>query len=97
MRKITKQEIMAIAKQLHFTLSESELDSLMADFEVYFQQLAVFDVIDTHDVEMMVYPFEKPIDRLRPDRGEHLLVRETLLKNAPKTKDNFVVVPKVVK
>ena len=97
MRKITKQEVMDIAKQLHFTFSETELESLLADFDVYFKQLAVFDAIDTQDVEPLVYPFETPVHHLRPDSGTHVLERDALLSNAPKTKDNFVIVPKVVK
>lgn len=97
MKSISKAEIMALAKQLHFSLSDAELASLEQDFEVYFKQLEVYDLIDTDDVSPMVYPFEAASDLLRDDQGQHILDKEAILSNAPQREGDFVVVPKVVK
>lgn len=97
MKSITKQEILHLASELQFTLNEEECERLVDDFEVYFKQVALFDAIDTSDVQAMAYPFEKPTSLLREDHGNHLLDKEAFLKLVPKRDDDFVIVPKVVK
>ncbi len=97
MKKFKKEEILSLANELQFSLSEHEIANIEKEFDVLMVQLSYMNEIDTSNVEPMVYPFESPIAYLRNDEVNHVLPVEEALKNAFKQQDNFVVVPKVVK
>jgi aspartyl-tRNA(Asn)/glutamyl-tRNA(Gln) amidotransferase subunit C len=94
---MNKEMILALAKELNFSLSEDEVNNIHVEFESLLQLLALLDTIDTEGVEPMVYPFETPLTSLREDEVTHELTQEEALRNASKVKDGLVVVPKVVK
>jgi aspartyl-tRNA(Asn)/glutamyl-tRNA(Gln) amidotransferase subunit C len=94
---MNKEMILALAKELNFTLSEDEVNNIHVEFESLLKLLSLLDTIDTEGVEEMVYPFETPLTMLREDEVTHELSQVDALMNASKTKDGFVVVPKVVK
>lgn len=96
MEKLSKSEILGLANELHFTLDDQEIYEVMDEFEVLMQQLAMIEALDTSNVTEMVYPLDSVVAIMREDNANHVLPVEAVLKNAPKTKDNFVVVPKVV-
>ncbi len=97
MKQFKKEEILSLANELQFSLSELEISNIEKEFEVLMAQLSLMNDIDTSNVEPMIYPFEAPIAYLRSDKVNHVLSIDEALKNAPKQQDNFVVVPKVVK
>jgi aspartyl-tRNA(Asn)/glutamyl-tRNA(Gln) amidotransferase subunit C len=94
---MNKEMILALAKELNFTLSEEEVNNIHIEFESLLKLLALLDTINTEGVEEMVYPFEAPLTMLREDEVMHELTQDEALRNASKTKDGYVVVPKVVK
>lgn len=96
MEKLSKKEILELANELHFTLDDQEIHEVMAEFDVLMEQLAMINALDTDNVQELVYPFDSVVSVMREDTANHVLPVEAVLKNAPKTKDNFVVVPKVV-
>lgn len=96
MEKLSKKEILELANELHFTLDDQEIHGVMAEFDVLMEQLAMINALDTDNVQELVYPFDSVVSVMREDTSNHVLPVEAVLKNAPKTKDNFVVVPKVV-
>jgi len=97
MKQFKKEEILSLANELQFSLSEHEIANIEKEFDVLMVQLSLMNEIDTSEVEPMVYPFDAPIAYFRNDEVNHVLSVEEALKNAPKQQDNFVVVPKVVK
>lgn len=97
MKQLNKQMVNMLAKECMFELSEQESDNIVAEFDVLIKQLDLLNKIDTSHVDIMVYPFEVPVSFMREDTGHHVLSQDEALKNAPKQKDGFVVIPKVVK
>ncbi|MBS3973134.1 MAG: Asp-tRNA(Asn)/Glu-tRNA(Gln) amidotransferase subunit GatC [Erysipelotrichia bacterium] len=94
---MNKEMILALAKELNFSLSDDEVNNIHLEFESLLQLLALLDTIDTEGVEEMVYPFEAPLTFLRDDEVTHELSQDEALRNASVVKDGYVVVPKVVK
>lgn len=97
MKQFKKEEILSLANELQFSLSEQEIANIEKEFDVLMVQLSLMNDIDTSNVEPMVHPFEAPIAYFRSDIVDHVIDVEDALINAPKQQDNFVVVPKVVK
>ncbi len=97
MKAFNKEDILVLANELQFTLNDNEIKNIEKEFEVLLVQLQLMNEIDTSDTKKMVYPFDAPIAYLRTDQSDHVLSVNDALKNAPKTKDGYVVVPKVVK
>ncbi len=96
MEHINKKQVLDLANELNFTLSDQEIDEIIDEFDILVEQIGLLDHIDTEHVEPMVYPFEAPIAYLREDVVDHVLSVKDALSNAPKKKDGFVIVPKVV-
>jgi aspartyl-tRNA(Asn)/glutamyl-tRNA(Gln) amidotransferase subunit C len=96
MEKLSKTEILGLANELHFTLNDQEIVEVMDEFDVLMQQLALLESQDTTNVEEFVYPLNSMVTIMREDIADHVLSVESVLRNAPKKKNNFVVVPKVV-
>lgn len=97
MDKISKEEIIGLATELQFTLSDQEISEVINEFDVLMQQLQLLEAIDTNDVKELVYPLDKIVSTMREDVVDHVLSVDKVLHNAPVKKDNFVIVPKVVK
>ena len=97
MDKLNKELVKSLALELMFDLSESEAENIVSEFDVLMQQLALLDQIDTTTTEVMPYPFEQPTSIMREDIGNHVLTQQEALRSAPKQKDGFVLIPKVVK
>ena len=93
---MSKIDFRLLARQLMFDLTAEELSSVENDFELLIQQLALLDAIDTEGVEEMVYPWEEETSFMREDIISDVLCVEAVLANAAKTKDDMIVVPKVV-
>lgn len=90
-------EIKKLALDLKFELSDEEASDIQNDFVLLEKKLALLDVINTDGVEEMIYPFDVETSYLREDEVSDVLSVEDALSNVSKTKQNHVVVPKVVK
>ena len=90
-------EIKKLALDLKFALSDDEARDIQNDFSILDKQLALFDKIDTTNVEEMIYPFDVETSFLREDTVGHYLSQDEALANVAKVKQGHVVVPKVVK
>ncbi len=90
-------EIKKLALDLKFALSDDEARDIQNDFSILDKKLALFDKIDTTNVEEMIYPFDVETSFLREDTVGHYLSQDEALANVAKVKQGHVVVPKVVK
>ncbi len=90
-------EIKKLALDIKFELSDEEASDIQNDFVLLEKKLALLDVINTDGVEEMIYPFDIETSYLREDEVSDVLSVEDALSNVSKTKQNHVVVPKVVK
>lgn len=78
-------------------MTEDELDTLNDEFKVLLAQMENLGKVEGVDsYEPMTFPFDVSIDAMREDVPEKPLSREEALKNAGRTKDGQIMLPKVV-
>lgn len=97
METLDKSLLKKLANQLMFDVSDEEITELQKEFDKLSEQMELLDKIDTDGVEEMVYPFEEPTTFLREDEVDSIISKEDALVNAKRVKDDYVLVPKVVK
>lgn len=97
MKKVTKEVLQEAANKLMFTLTDEELDTLLAEFDVISKQMELIGEIPGVDqVEPMTFPFECTVDYLREDVASTPIDRDEILKNAKDVVDGQIRLPKVV-
>ena len=97
MNKNDKAFFRKLANQLMFDMTDEEIENVQAEFVVLEKQLELLEAIDTEGVEEMIYPFEAPTSFMREDEVDHVLSVEDALKNASSVRQDFIVLPRVVK
>lgn len=93
---MNKEAVKKLAKSLMLSLNEDEVNLVEEEFKVFFDQVEELNKIDTKDVLLLNYPFEKPITSLREDNPGEVLSVEEVLSNTKHKRDNMVKIPKVV-
>lgn len=97
MIKISKETLKEAAEKLMFTMSESEYQILLEEFESIIKQMELISKIEgVDDATPMTFPFEVATDFLREDEPEAPLDRDAALKNAKDVVDGQIRLPKVV-
>lgn len=94
---MTEKDIQELAKDIRFRCNDEEIKDIIHSFELLERQLAFFEEIDTNEVEEMIFPLPTESSYLRDDEKIEVKSREEILKNAAKTFNGHVVVPKVVR
>lgn len=92
---ISREQIVQIAKLARLKLSEEEIAHYTGQLGSILEFVEQLAAVDTSGVEptCFVAPSHDP---LRDDTEKPSLPREALLENAPKTKNGFFAVPKVI-
>lgn len=88
----TLQEIAYLAR---LKIPESEMDSMLSDFNKimeYVEQVKEIDV--SHIQEMDLYPHHE--NAMREDKIGESLSRDDIAKLAPKFENGYIVVPRVI-
>lgn len=98
MKKVTKEILKDASKRLMLELSDKELDTLLKEFETIQKQMELIGEIEGVDEERpMTFPFNIDTSYLRDGEPINQLNKEEMFSNAPKIKDDQIVLPKVVK
>lgn len=93
--KITRDEVLRIAKLARLSLSDAEVQSMTGQLDQILGYVAALQALDTKGVEPtahvgeMATPFRE--DEIRPS-----LTQEEALKNAPKSAGGGFVVPRIL-
>lgn len=95
MEKFTKEEVNLLAKMLMIELTDEEAKALVED-KTMVQLTEFVEAIDTEGVDMMHLPFEEETNWLREDEVSHVVEKEKMLKNAPKTDGEFIEIVQVI-
>lgn len=93
---MNKDDLNKLAASLMFEISEDETNIIDKEFQLFLNQIKQINKIDTTDVKPLDYPFEQAIGELREDVAGEVLSVEDVLSNASETKNQMVVIPKVV-
>lgn len=93
--KIDKVLISKLEKLSRLELSEQERTGIQKDLNKILTMVEKLNELDTKDVKPLVHISEEE-NILRADEIKHQLPREEALKNAPKKKDGYFLVPKVI-
>lgn len=94
---MNKEMIEALAKSLHFSLSEGEIEDALMDFQWLETIQNEWKQLNTENVEPMFTCFEISDHELDQDLNEDTLLVQDVLKNARHTQDDSIQVPKVVR
>lgn len=96
METINKEMVKKLTQTLMIEMSDDEINESLDELSVLVNQINKLKLIDTTNIEPMVYPFETPTTYMRNDEETRVLSQQEILKNAPSTYQHYFKVPKVV-
>tara|TARA_Y100001968_G_scaffold333074_1_gene393966 strand:+ start:1603 stop:1908 length:306 start_codon:yes stop_codon:yes gene_type:complete len=94
--KISKQEVQKIAKLSKLKLSNEEIDLYSKQMNQIINYVSQLDSINTSNVS----PLSNVIDNknvIRDDNIQPSIDKSITLKNAPKSDEEFIYVPKIIR
>lgn len=94
---MNKIKLTKVAKTLMFEVDKTVLENLAIEYDILNKKIYQLKQIDVSNVKPLVYIDETPLEFLRKDDPEPGLSSEIVIKNAPLSQNNFVILPKVVK
>ena len=94
---VLKSELKEYAENLMFKMKEEEYDTLLSEFDTFLGWMEYINKIDgLSEVEPLYFPFDLGNVSLREDEPLESIDNIEAIKNAKVTKDNAVIVPRVV-
>lgn len=85
-----------LAKDVRLAVPDEDMPSLLQVYHTFLEQVACLEKIQTEGVEPLVFPFDIEIHELREDDVQEVFDVQDVLKNAKNTKENQILVFKVV-
>lgn len=93
--KITDSQVLHVASLAKLSLEPEEVKRLVGELNTILDYMDLLSEADTAGVEPMHHPF--PVENIfRDDAAMPSQAREEALMNAPRQKEGFIVVPKVI-
>ncbi|MCC6919697.1 MAG: Asp-tRNA(Asn)/Glu-tRNA(Gln) amidotransferase subunit GatC [Alphaproteobacteria bacterium] len=92
---VDEKVVRRVARLARLAIPEERLAPMAAELNGILQWVAQLDELDTNDVEPMTSVRPMPLPR-RKDVVTDGFYAEDIVKNAPRTEDNYFLVPKVV-
>ncbi len=94
---MNKEYLKKYARSLEFDMEDSQLETLVSEFNVLFEQMNLLDnLVGISEYEPMDFPFILDDACLREDNVSDSLSSIEAFKNAKEVKDGCVKSPKVV-
>ena len=92
---LSKEDVLKIAKLSKLEFSENEIEKFRTDLNKIFDHMEELNSVDTIDVEPLFNVLDLK-DVLRKDVVKDSGIKKDILKNAPNSDDELIIVPKVV-
>ena len=92
---LSKEDVLKIAKLSKLEFSENEIEKFRTDLNKIFDHMEELNSVDTSEVEPLFNVLDLK-DVLRKDIVRDSEIKKDILKNAPNSDDEFIIVPKVV-
>lgn len=93
--KLTKEEVLHVAKLAKIKLSEEEIEKYQIDLKKLLIEVEKINAIKNYDDNIMIAPWDDNTI-LRSDTEGEMLSKEDVLKNVPKHVGNYIEVPAVI-
>lgn len=92
---LSKEDVLKIAKLSKLEFSENEIEKFRTDLNKIFDHMEELNSVDTSEVEPLFNVLDLK-DVLRKDVVKDSGIKKDILKNAPNSDGEFIIVPKVV-
>ena len=92
---LSKEDVLKIAKLSKLEFSENEIEKFRTELNKIFDHMEELNSVDTSQVEPLFNVLDLK-DVLRKDIVRDSGIKKDILKNAPNSDDEFIIVPKVV-
>ena len=92
---VNRYEILKIASLAKLHLSDEEVSLYTDQINEILEYMNQLDELDTEDIEPLSHVLDQ-INMTRKDEQTPSLTREESLKNAPKSDDDYFIVPNVI-
>tara|TARA_Y100000814_G_C12293038_1_gene389136 strand:- start:366 stop:671 length:306 start_codon:yes stop_codon:yes gene_type:complete len=92
---VNRDEILKIASLAKLDLSDEEVSLYTDQINEILEYMNQLDELDTEDIEPLSHVLDQ-INMTRKDEQTPSLPREEALKNAPKSDDDYFIVPNVI-
>lgn len=92
--RLTSQDVRKVASLARLKVSDTEVESLLGDLTAILDYVDVLNEVDTTGIQPMVHAVELH-DVLRADVVIESLPRAEALRNAPRTDDEYFLVPAI--
>ncbi len=92
---LTREDVLKIATLSKLEFSESEIEKFRVDLNKIFDYMEELNGVDTNDVVPLFNVLDLK-DKLRKDDIKNAEIKKEILKNAPNSNEEFIIVPKVV-
>ena len=92
---VNRDEILKIASLAKLHLSDEEVSLYTDQINEILEYMNQLDELDTEDIEPLSHVLDQ-INMTRKDEQTPSLTREDALKNAPKSDDDYFIVPNVI-
>ena len=94
--KVTEKDVTYVAELANLELTPNEQQRMLRDMNAILGHIDKLNELDTSNVEPMTQVFADRHVAIREDVVKPSLVRDVVMKNAPKTDGAFFKVPKVI-
>ena len=91
MNKLTKEEVLHVANLARLQLTEEEINKFSYQLKEIMDSINTINEVSTEEQEPLIAPWSNECV-LRKDEYKEYNLKQDILKNAPKSFDNFIVV-----
>lgn len=95
MDKLSKEEVLHVAKLAKIKVSDSEIESCEVELKKLLNEIDKIDSVKGYDEEMLIAPWNDDVT-LRKDEVGEMLDPKDVIKNAPRHSGNYIEVPVVI-
>ncbi len=95
MDKLSKEEVLHVAKLAKIKVSDSEIESYEVELKKLLNEIDKIDSVKGYDEEMLIAPWNDDAT-LRKDEVGEMLDPKDVIKNAPRHSGNYIEVPVVI-
>lgn len=96
MEKLSKEQVMHVAKLAKLSVSEGEVEKYASQLAAILTEIDKINKVDISDDEELLITPMKHSNRFSDDTIGDMLSKEEIFKNVKNHNDDYIVVPKVI-